>query len=129
MMPSSTVADATLIDELRGAVHTLTGAIDQYDPLLDLVGNAHFVLLGEASHGTHDFYRERIQITKRLILEKGFTAVACTRSSRSCATRRSSTNSWSDGSWTRFRRAPNWRRTTSPTSPSATDCGGLPCRR
>jgi erythromycin esterase-like protein len=34
------------------------------------------VLLGEASHGTHEFYRERAQITKRLIREKGFTAVA-----------------------------------------------------
>jgi len=34
------------------------------------------VLLGEASHGTHEFYRERAEITKRLILEKGFTAVA-----------------------------------------------------
>jgi erythromycin esterase-like protein len=65
-----------LVDQLRGAVRPLTGAIDQYDPLLELIGDAHFVLLGEASHGTHDFYRERIQITKRLILEKGFTAVA-----------------------------------------------------
>ena len=45
-------------------------------PLIDLVGDARFVLLGEASHGTHEFYRERAQITKRLILEKGFTAVA-----------------------------------------------------
>jgi erythromycin esterase-like protein len=34
------------------------------------------VLIGEASHGTHEFYRERAQITKRLIVEKGFTAVA-----------------------------------------------------
>jgi hypothetical protein len=34
------------------------------------------VLLGEASHGTHEFYRERAEITKRLIEEKGFTAVA-----------------------------------------------------
>ena len=34
------------------------------------------MLLGEASHGTHEFYRERAQITKRLIEEKGFTAVA-----------------------------------------------------
>ncbi len=34
------------------------------------------VLLGEASHGTHEFYRERARITKRLIGEKGFTAVA-----------------------------------------------------
>jgi erythromycin esterase-like protein len=41
-----------------------------------LIGDARFVLLGEASHGTHEFYRERAQITKRLIKEKGFTAVA-----------------------------------------------------
>ena len=34
------------------------------------------VLLGEASHGTHEFYRERARITQRLIEEKGFTAVA-----------------------------------------------------
>ena len=34
------------------------------------------MLIGEASHGTHEFYRERAQITKRLIREKGFTAVA-----------------------------------------------------
>jgi erythromycin esterase-like protein len=33
-------------------------------------------LLGEASHGTHEFYRERAEITKRLIEEKGFSAVA-----------------------------------------------------
>ena len=34
------------------------------------------MLLGEASHGTHEFYRERARITKRLIEEKDFTAVA-----------------------------------------------------
>lgn len=50
--------------------------IADYDPLLDLIGDARFVLLGEASHGTHEFYRERSQITKRLITEKGFAAVA-----------------------------------------------------
>ncbi|HEV2018536.1 MAG TPA: hypothetical protein VGQ98_09560 [Gemmatimonadaceae bacterium] len=43
---------------------------------LDLVGSASFVLLGEGSHGTHDFYHERAEITKRLIAEKGFSAVA-----------------------------------------------------
>ena len=56
--------------------HRLTGAAQDYDPLLELIGNARFVLLGEASHGTHDFYHERAQITQRLIQEKGFTAVA-----------------------------------------------------
>ena len=37
----------------------LTGGIADLDPLLELVGDARFVLLGEASHGTHEFYRER----------------------------------------------------------------------
>ena len=54
----------------------LTGAPDDFDPVLRLVGNAQFVLLGEASHGTHEFYRIRAEITKRLIREQGFTSVA-----------------------------------------------------
>jgi erythromycin esterase-like protein len=41
-----------------------------------VVGEARFVLLGEASHGTHEFYREQALITKRLITEHGFDAVA-----------------------------------------------------
>ena len=44
--------------------------MSDYDKLIE------FVLLGEASHGTHEFYRERAQLTKRLIEEKGFAAVA-----------------------------------------------------
>ena len=47
-----------------------------YDALMSAIGDSRFVLIGEASHGTHEFYRERAQITKRLVLEKGFTAVA-----------------------------------------------------
>ncbi|MBW3671839.1 MAG: erythromycin esterase family protein [Acidobacteria bacterium] len=47
-----------------------------YDGVLDLVGDAELVLLGEASHGTHEFYRQRAEITKRLIVEKGFRTVA-----------------------------------------------------
>jgi len=61
---------------VQGPVHHLRGAIDDYDPLLERIGNARFVLLGEASHGTHEFYHERAQITKRLIREKGFTVIA-----------------------------------------------------
>ncbi len=57
-------------------MHALTGAAKDYDPLLELIGEASFVLLGEASHGTHEFYRERSRITRRLIAEKGFSAVA-----------------------------------------------------
>jgi erythromycin esterase-like protein len=66
----------TLSDTIRDAAHLLTGAKDDYDPLLDLIGDARVVLLGEASHGTHEFYRERARITRRLIEEKGFGAVA-----------------------------------------------------
>ncbi|SHG67017.1 erythromycin esterase family protein [Massilia sp. CF038] len=40
------------------------------------IGDARFVLLGEASHGTREFYAVRAQITRRLIEEKGFCAVA-----------------------------------------------------
>ena len=49
---------------------------DEYDSLLAAIGDARLVLIGEASHGTHDFYRERARITRRLIEEKGFNAVA-----------------------------------------------------
>jgi erythromycin esterase-like protein len=43
---------------------------------MNLIGDNRFVLLGEASHGTHDFYHTRAQITQWLIEEKGFSAVA-----------------------------------------------------
>jgi erythromycin esterase-like protein len=64
------------LTEVQRAAHPLTGAPDDYDRLLDLVGDARFVLLGEASHGTHEFYRTRAEITQRLIQKKGFMAVA-----------------------------------------------------
>jgi len=61
---------------LAAAAHPLEGGPGDYDALLKLVGDARFVLLGEATHGTHEFYEERSRITQRLIREKGFTAVA-----------------------------------------------------
>ena len=64
-------------DVLEGELIPLhSGEMSDYDPLLDFIGDRRFVLIGEASHGTHEFYRERAQITKRLIIEKGFSAVA-----------------------------------------------------
>ncbi|MFI4940122.1 MAG: erythromycin esterase family protein [Burkholderiales bacterium] len=68
--------DSTLSEAIAASAHILTGSADDYDVLLDLIGDARFVLLGEASHGTHEFYRERACITQRLIVEKGFTGVA-----------------------------------------------------
>jgi erythromycin esterase-like protein/predicted phosphoribosyltransferase len=57
-------------------LHRLSGAAADYDPLLERAREARFVLLGEASHGTHEFYRARAEITKRLISGAGFSGVA-----------------------------------------------------
>ena len=65
MSPSLTMSN---IVALRGE--------HDYDDLLSWIGDRTVVMLGEASHGTHEFYRERSRITKRLIEEKGFVAVA-----------------------------------------------------
>jgi erythromycin esterase-like protein len=65
-----------LVSTLRQELIALEGTPRDYDPLLEMIGDAHVVLLGEASHGTHEFYRERASITKRLIEELGFEAVA-----------------------------------------------------
>jgi erythromycin esterase-like protein len=72
----SFVGDAVLFRELAGKSRPLSGASQDYDLLIEAAGKARFVLLGEASHGTHEFYRERARITRRLIEEKGFAAVA-----------------------------------------------------
>jgi erythromycin esterase-like protein len=48
-------------------IRPLPATADAYDPLLELAAPARFVLIGEASHGTHEFYGERAEITKRLM--------------------------------------------------------------
>jgi erythromycin esterase-like protein len=73
-MPGTT--SLTLTDKVREFAQPLATGPMAYDPLLQRIGDAHYVLLGEASHGTHEFYRDRVDITKRLITDKGFTAVA-----------------------------------------------------
>jgi erythromycin esterase-like protein len=61
---------------IRAEALELNRESEDYQALLDLIGESRFVLLGEASHGTHDFYQVRADITKRLIREKDFVAVA-----------------------------------------------------
>lgn len=72
----SNATNSPLSVAIASAAHLLNGTPNDYDPLMDLIGDARFVLLGEATHGTDEFYRERADITKRLILEKGFNCVA-----------------------------------------------------
>jgi len=52
------------------------GSARDLDHLLDLIGDARYVLLGEASHGTSEFYTWRTEISRRLIEEKGFSFIA-----------------------------------------------------
>lgn len=65
-----------IIDKIREKAVRLDNTNDVPDEIPALVGDARFVLIGEASHGTHEFYNYRAEITKRLIEEKDFCAVA-----------------------------------------------------
>jgi erythromycin esterase len=67
--------DAALLYEIRERARPLEAPSD-LDPLLERIGDARFVLLGEASHGTSEYYRWRAALTRRLIEEQGFDAVA-----------------------------------------------------
>ncbi|WP_410535281.1 erythromycin esterase family protein [Streptomyces sp. KL2] len=63
------------VREIRGEALPLTGP-RSLDPLLERIGDARYVAVGEASHGTAEFYRWRAELTRRLIAEKGFSLVA-----------------------------------------------------
>jgi len=67
------MTDAEFVREIA---QPLAGEARDYDALLQLIDDARFVLIGEASHGTHEFYFERAAITKRLIAEKDFSILA-----------------------------------------------------
>ena len=64
------------IQSIQEAAHILTGGSADYDALIERCRNARIVLIGESTHGTHEFYSMRAEITKRLITELGFHAVA-----------------------------------------------------
>jgi erythromycin esterase-like protein len=57
---SSSVSTKRALPRLE--VQPLSGSAEDYDGLLDLIGDVDIVLIGEASHGTHEFYRERAQV-------------------------------------------------------------------
>jgi erythromycin esterase-like protein len=69
-------ASPALLEGVRAAALPLSGRSEDLDPLIEGIGDARFVLLGEATHGTHEFYQARAALTRRLIAEHGFTAVA-----------------------------------------------------
>ena len=68
-------SSAALVDALGRAARPLRDDAD-LDPVLERIGDARFVLLGEASHGTSEFYTWRDRLSRRLIAEKGFSFIA-----------------------------------------------------
>lgn len=88
---------------------------DTYDDLSEIVevaGEADFVLLGEATHGTSEFYKIRAEITKKLIEEKGFSFVAVEGDWPSCFTVNEYVKGYRGGAakdaFTHFDRWPTW---------------------
>ncbi|MDD3723560.1 MAG: erythromycin esterase family protein [Lutibacter sp.] len=79
------------------------------DKLLERIGNAQVVLLGEASHGTSEFYLTRQEITKALIEKKGFNFV-CAEADWSDAEQINSyvRNQQTQKDWAPFMRFPHW---------------------
>jgi erythromycin esterase-like protein len=74
--PDLSVVAPHAVGAVRAAAVPLLDAPGDYDRLLERIGDARFVLLGEETHGTHEFYAERTRITRRLVEERGFRAVA-----------------------------------------------------
>jgi len=68
-------ATEDLAEDLRFVSHPLDNSED-LDPLMERIGNARYVLLGEASHGTAEYYDWRRRISQRLIKEKEFSFIA-----------------------------------------------------
>lgn len=64
-----------VVELLNSSAYPLENS-DDLDPLMALIGDAKYVMLGEASHGTHEYYTWRAKITQRLIKEKNFSFVA-----------------------------------------------------
>lgn len=65
-----------LVSVITDAAMPLAHNDNKYDALLDKIGDARFVLMGEATHGTQEFYQARIEISKQLIEKKNFMAIA-----------------------------------------------------
>lgn len=67
--------EASAVAAIRANAQGLSQAAGDYDRLLDSIGEAKVVMLGEATHGSAEFYDERARLTRRLVTEKGFRAL------------------------------------------------------
>ena len=111
--PLGGYAENMTSDEIAALASPLRDPGD-LDRLLDRVGDARVVMLGEASHGTHEYYTWRAAITRRLIEERGFSFVAvegdwpdCERVDRSVRCRDGAPNDPREA-LLQFERWPTW---------------------
>ncbi len=75
--PTSRTSESTLVSLLSECAEPIEDVESaEIDALLERIGGARVVLLGEATHGTHEFYRMRARISRELIERHGFRAVA-----------------------------------------------------
>ena len=126
--PALEAADGALAKRIAASCEDFrkTIASVELEPLLRRVGDARIVLLGEATHGTSEFYRMRERISRELIEQKGFSFIAIE-------------GDWPDAAridhyvrhaeyppseWTAFARFPVWmcRRATRRCASSLTGC-------
>jgi erythromycin esterase-like protein len=70
------LTNTSKIKPIIKSAYTLDEAGSDYQPLLELVGDATLLLHGESTHGTHEFHKERAEITMLLIRDKGFNVIA-----------------------------------------------------
>lgn len=105
------VADAALARQVAAAAQSFdTVDSAELEPLLQRIGSARVVLLGEATHGTSEFYRMRERITRELITRKGFSFVAIEGDWPDAARidRHVRTGSTREEAWSGFARFPTW---------------------
>ena len=75
MSPVHFTHSSDVVHRIQEASYPLNNAKD-LDVLMEEIGDSRFVLLGEASHGTHEYYTWRTHLSKRLIAEKNFSMIA-----------------------------------------------------
>lgn len=100
-------------DDILSHYHRLE-AFSDLDPLMDRIGDAKYVLLGESTHGTHEYYTWRSALSKRLIMEKGFSFIAVEGDWPDCYRINRFVKGYADGGLNavqvlkEFRRWPTW---------------------
>ena len=106
-----TAGEEMLVKRIAGAAEPFD-SIDTADfgPLLERVGSARIVLLGEATHGTSEFYRMRERISRELIIKKGFRFIAIEGDWPDAARVDNYVRhvEYSASEWTAFARFPTW---------------------